>query len=36
MRNILDNIATAISVTTMLTCDWNRRVEQEEASREHP
>jgi len=36
MRNILDNIATAISVTTMLTCDWNRRVKQEEASSEQP
>ena len=30
MRNILDNIATSISVTTMLTCDWNGRIKREE------
>jgi hypothetical protein len=36
MRNILNNIATSISVTTMLTCDWNCRVRQEEPIREQP
>ncbi|MFO7496053.1 MAG: cyclic nucleotide-binding domain-containing protein [Desulfobacterales bacterium] len=36
MRNILDNIATSISVTTMLTCDWNCRVKQEEPISEQP
>jgi CRP-like cAMP-binding protein len=36
MRNILDNIATSISVTTMLTCDWNCRDKQEEPISEQP